>query len=333
MGNKNAFTYRIIGEEEYYRWDEYVDQHPLGTIFHSSKWLNKIKGHPLFLIIELDTVIVGGFSGVSYIKNRQIGFHIPPLTPYAGPLVGRPWEKKSIQEEHDILLFLLENLPSSPHYDFMYKVEHQFIHPYVWKGFSSSVSISYVIDKPFELWLQGMNKNKVREYKKLDEAVQKGDLKVTLNGDISPILDLNQTTATRNGFSFDRSTLEGIFSGDYHHFTRTLLIESEEHGPLSGSIMVYDHRGVYNLINGSIRVDHPVYKTINLYALWDGIHFALSTGRCFDFEGSMLKGVESFYRLMGGEYQYKMRFQKTKALPYLFARLFLQFKNERKSLK
>jgi hypothetical protein len=247
-------------------------------------------------------------------------------------LVSRTWEKKSVQEEHDILLFLLENLPSSPHWDFMYAVDGVFILPFHWKGFNSTMGVTYVVNKPFEEWLSGMNKNKIREYKKLEEAVQKGDLKVTLNGDIAPILDLNQTTATRNGFSFDRPTLEGIFSGEYHDFTRTLLIESEEFGPLSGSIMVYDDRGVYNLINGSVRVDHPIYKTINLYALWDGIHFALSSGRCFDFEGSMLKGVESFYRLMGGEYQYKMRFQKTKAIPYLLARLFLQVKNERKSL-
>ncbi len=333
MAGKVSFEFHIYQPEQFGAWDEYVRLHPNGTLFHTTSWLKRIKGELSVFVVEKEGIIVGGYAGLSYIKNRQKGFHVPPLTPYTGPLVSRSWEKKSVQEEHDVLNFLLENLPNAPHWDFMYAVEDTFIHPFHWKGFSSSMGVSYVINKPYDTWLSGMNKNKIREYKKLEEAVQKGELKVTLNGPIAPILDLNQVTASRNGFSFDRPTLEALFSPTDHSCTRTMLIESAEFGPLSGSIMVFDDKGMYNLINGSVRVDHPVYKTINLYALWDGIQFALSSGRFFDFEGSMLKGVESFYRLMGGEYQYKMRFQKTNSIPYLLARLFLQFKSERKSLK
>lgn len=333
MSIKAGYVFKEYTSDQYIFWDEFVKLHPHGTLFHSTSWLKSIKGKLAVYVVERDSQIVGGYAGLFYVKNRQKGFHIPPLTPYSGPLVGRSWEKKSVQEEHDILIFLLEQLPHSPHWDFLYGVEGQFIHPFHWKGFSSSLAVSYVIEKSYDEWLAGMNKNKIREYKKLEEAVNKGSLKVILNGPVAPILDLNQVTAQRNGFSFDRQTLEALFTKSENLSIRTMLIESEEYGPLSGSIMIYDDQAVYNLINGSIRVEHPVYKTINLYALWDGIHFALTTGRKFDFEGSMLKGVESFYRLMGGEYHYKMRFQKTASLPYLFARLFLQFRGERKPMK
>jgi len=56
----------------------------------------------------------------------------------------------------------------------------------------------------------------------------------------------------------------------------------------------------------------------------------LTTGRIFDFEGSMLKGVEAFCRLMGGTQAPCYRVQKSASLRYSLMRAANQIKNDRK---
>ena len=35
--------------------------------------------------------------------------------------------------------------------------------------------------------------------------------------------------------------------------------------------------------------------------MWEGIQFAAKKSKCFDFEGSMIEGIENFVRQFGGE--------------------------------
>jgi hypothetical protein len=39
---------------------------------------------------------------------------------------------------------------------------------------------------------------------------------------------------------------------------------------------------------------------VNVLNVYESITYALSKNKAFDFEGSMLRGVEKFYRAMGG---------------------------------
>jgi hypothetical protein len=64
--------------------------------------------------------------------------------------------------------------------------------------------------------------------------------------------------------------------------------------------------------------------------LYKGIEFALTSGRKFDFEGSMLQGVETFYRLLGGKQVSVYRVQKSPSLIYSIIRAANQIRNDRK---
>lgn len=322
---------RLLKSNEFTLWDQYVDRHPAGTIFHKTGWL-KLVGYDLQVItVWIDEKIIAGVALVSTVKTKIKGYHIPPYTQYFSPLYGHPESKKnSITEEHECIQILLEKIKSAKHIDFRLPGGHQSILPYHWKGYESVVNITYVINGTLEAYLSGLNKNKLRELKKLQGLVETGELQVESNISETDLAHLLKQTSERKGFNARTDLAIKLVMQSDASFAKKMVIRSREHGIMSFGFFPYDNKAVYNLINASVRVNDPVLKTVNLLLLYQAIEFALNSGRKFDFEGSMLPGVESFCRLMGGKQVPVYRVQKSGSLIYSVLRAAKQIKNDRK---
>lgn len=324
------FSGRELASPQWEDWNSFVISHPQGTIFHTTGWLSAIgEKIRVFTVWESD-LLIGGMALLQTVKFGTAGYHVPPYTQYFSPLYHHPKQKDSLSAEHDCIGILLDMISGAAQVDFKLPAGHQSILPYHWKGFDCSVSITHVITGNLEAYLQQLNKNKLRELKKLQALAGEGEL--TVGDDISreELEHLVRQTSERKKFNANNSIVCSLVENIDPSMARKVVVRSRTHGLLAFGFFPYDDKAVYNLVNASVRIDDPVLKTINLFLVYNAIEFALTSGRNFDFEGSMLRGVEAFCRLMGGRQVPVYRVQKSASLRYSLLRAARQIKNDRK---
>ncbi len=322
---------RLLTKEEFPAWNSFIDILPEGTIFHKTTWLELISPEiEIYAVLE-ENEIIAGVALIKTKKNSISGYHIPPYTQYFSPLYGKSdRNKNSLTDEHTCIRALLEKIKDAGHVDFKLPKGHQSILPYYWKGYESSVSITHIISGTLADYLKELNKNKVRELKKLQQQVASGEIIIEENISESALIHLLKQTVERKGFDAKSAIAVKLVMKADQSFAKKFVIRSSEHGLLAFGFFPYDNKAVYNLINASVRVSDPVLKTVNLLLLYQAIEFALNSNRTFDFEGSMLPGVETFCRLMGGRQVPVYRVQKSSSLRYSLIRAAYQVKNDRK---
>jgi len=322
---------RILQKEEFNRWNDFVDTHPAGTIFHKTTWLQLINSQiSIYVVMDADEIIAG-VALIKTTKFKTTGFHIPPYTQYFSPLYRSDEKgKHSLTEEHTCIKLLLGEIRNSAQTDFKLPRGHQSILPYHWKGFETSVTITHIITGTLQDYLSNLNKNKLRELKKLQQLVASGDITIEQEIKENELLHLLQQTSERKGFDARSALVVKLVIESDVSFAKRFIIRSREQGLLAFGFFPYDSRAVYNLVNASVRITDPVLKTVNLLLLYQAIEFALNSGRTFDFEGSMLPGVEAFCRLMGGTQVPVYRVQKSSSLAFSLLRAAKQIKNDRR---
>jgi hypothetical protein len=79
---------------------------------------------------------------------------------------------------------------------------------------------------------------------------------------------------------------------------KLLYAVDKDENVYSGALFIYDKNVCYDLIGGT----DPKYSSSGAHTLllWEGIKFASTVSRSFDFEGSMIEGIEKFFRHFGG---------------------------------
>ena len=322
---------RKLNRDEFDSWNRFVDEHPEGTIFHKTVWLNLIDPLVEIYSVWMNDEIKAGVALIKTTKNGVTGFHIPPYTQYFSPLYAYvPGKKRSLTEEHECIRVLLEEVKDAKQIDFKLPRGHQSILPYHWKGFESTVRITHIVTGSLESYLKELNKNKARELKKISGLAEAGEIIVEDNISEADLRHLLKQTSERKGFDAQDAVAINLVINSDISFAKKVVIRSREHGLLAFGFFPFDNKAVYNLINLSIRVTDPVLKTVNLLLLYKAIEFALNNKKIFDFEGSMLPGVESFCRLMGGIQAPIYRVQKSSSIRYSLLRAANQIKNDRK---
>lgn len=322
---------KILKEDEYVLWDKFVKDNPSGTIFHTTSWLKMMKKELSIYTVWQDEKIKAGVALIKTSKNAINGYHIPPYTQYFSPLYGS-FSNSSLTDEHECLAAVLGMIKNARHVDFKLPRGHRSVLPYHWKGFESSVTLTHIISGTLDTYLANLNKNKARELKKLQTMVEAGEISIESEINKTDLHFLLQQTSNRKEFNANSDMVENIVNSAAGSFAKKIVIRSATHGLLAFGFFPYDNKAVYNLINASVRITDPVLKTINLLLLYKAIEFALSTGRDFDFEGSMLPGVEAFCRLMGGTQMPVYRVQKSPSIGYSLLRAAKQIKNDRKKM-
>jgi hypothetical protein len=326
-----SIVIKILSNQQFELWDRFVDEHPQGTVFHTTNWLRLVNPEIEIFTAWDNDQLMAGVALIKTRKNSVNGYHIPSYTQYFSPLYINAGNRKgSLTEEHTCIQALLHAIRNDSHLDFKLPRGHQSILPYHWDGFETSVSITHTITGTLEEYLSGLNKNKLRELKKLQSMVNTGELSIEEKVQENELAKLMEQTELRKGFDSNAVVAARLIMETGDGVSKKVLIRSKAHGPIAFGFFPYDKKAVYNLINASVRISDPVLKTVNLLLLYTAIEFALTTGRTFDFEGSMLPGVETFCRLMGGTQVPVYRVQKSGSLKYSLLRAAKQIKNDRK---
>ncbi len=273
-------------------------------VFASKQWLS-IYGSSLNCvgIYKDEHQLIGGFF---YLVTKKFGFNfikLPPYTPHCGLFfVNESKNKSSLnnfsKEIMDEVCNYISNLNSALTV-LAFPSQIVDLQPFIWNKYKVVPNYTYRIDLSKSMeeivsHFDSKNRNVINKATKEQvEVVQNSMSKQELYEHF-----FSSLSATKANIY--QSELENIFL-KFSDESNSFSMEAKKEGKRLGVVYcIYDKRNCYYLLGG---VDKSAgVQGINNLLVKESIDKAKQLGcSIFDFEGSMLKGVEKFFRSFGPE--------------------------------
>lgn len=279
-------------------------------LFSQYFWMDAVCGPDDWdvIIIEENDNILGTMA--YYLNSIDNKFEIrkAPLTQNNGILFyypeGLKYDRmKSFEYKvADAIIDKLEKLNIKRYRQYFH---HSFTNwlPFYWRGYTQSTRYTYVIKDTsnMDVLYNRFNGNVRKHIKKSKEIVTVKEGMSSRN-----FYELNEQTYLRQGIEIPYSF--ELFNKLYENLLDKKCLEifyaSDESDNIhSAALFSYDATSVYYLMSGSVE-EFRESQSLTLL-IYEGIKLANRLGKSFDFEGSMKKNIERFFRQFGAEqYQY-----------------------------
>jgi len=284
-------TYSALEKD---RWDDFVLNQTIGTIFHTSLWLSQFStGFPTILIIQKEDRLVAGFP---FIVNSKLGLKRilqPPLTPYFSPVFA---DSLSVEEKSRYFYALIDHLSNPDILQLTFPPENDEYQDYsAFPSFEITDHPTNIIssDKKPEDLLGDYKKSLRYEVRKAG----RNGLKVKHNIPWQKVRIMAEKSLRHASKTFPLTSphyLQLCEHLDKENRIHSLGVFDADDRCLAAQLLVTDHRMAYNLLFG---IDRN-YSKLNAGPLLmhHAIKWALEVGLNFDFEGSSIPGVNRFFQ-------------------------------------
>ncbi len=222
---------------------------------------------------------------------------MPHFTKYMGPWIIE--EYRSLKWEAKIFKYFIDQLPKV-------MLVRQNFHPilknwlpFYWAGFRQTTAYTYRLDRQNEekLWA-GLNRNMRRN---IEGAIKRG-ISIRESNDLKGFYDLNAFSFKRQGLQIPY-TYECLVRHDealsLREKRKIFIAVHPDGSPMAGGYLMIDGDTVYYHLSG----EDALFRSegAGILLLWNSILWAFSQDNIqfFDFEGSMIKGVEAVRRQFG----------------------------------
>lgn len=292
-----------------------VDGQASGSIFSQPWWLDAVApGSWGEVVVEKGGHV---YARLPYVIKRKYGLTMltmPMLTQTLGPWL-RPYPGKyanRLSEEKQLMTELIEQLPRFDLFrqNFHYSITNWL--PFYWKGFQQTTRYTYVIDDLtnfdaiFEEFAQSKRKN-----------IRKASNLVTVKHDLpaKDFYDNHVLTLSKQSekilYSFD--LFERIYYSAYKHQAgKTFYCVDNDNNIHAAIFVVWNEYSAYYLIS-TIDPDFRNSGSATLL-IWEAIQYLAGKTQRFDFEGSMIEGVENSFRSFGARQIPYFQISKTSSL-------------------
>jgi hypothetical protein len=292
-------------------YDELVATSPQGSIFCTSWWLDAVAGgqwRPNEL--EESGRIVAAWPTV--VQSSRLGdVHAgASLTPFLGPLFPPGEGARRRSREIAFVESLLERIGPFAHLEARCNPAFDYWTPLRWHGFRQTTNYTWRLPdlQDLEKVFAGFREN-IRGHVR---AAEKSGMTVR-EAELPEFLELH-----RRRFDRDPQGIESIDAAARRRDARTILVARDGGGRArAGGYFVHDERFTTYLLAAT---DAEARGAASL-VLWEAIKRASARGTAFDFEGSMLRQVESFVRSFGGVPTPYSIVWRTRSAPMRAARL------------
>lgn len=282
----------------------YADLSAQASVFNSPKWLSIYgKGLKLLGLFNNDDKLFGAFYIYVEKKAGITRYRSAPYTPHCGLFFTNPSKNRSSINsfnkdviEH-IVDYLNSKKPSLLTLAFPTKFnDMQFFN---WSGYKVVPNYTYQIDlnqsvEDITKEFDSKNRNVISRVEKEGHSISDSCDKETL-------------------YNFLNTALAGAGAKVYPQFLKTIIcnysnpdnsfvfVLKNKEGHISSAVMcIYDKHASYYLLAGNNR-DHMINGANNLLVQKSIIKAKELGCKVFDFEGSMIKSVEKFFRSFGGQ--------------------------------
>lgn len=286
------------------------------SIFEESWWLDAVApGQWKELKIEKDGELVARWPIVLSGNKMKI----PKYTQTIGIWLN-PKYVQTIADEESVYLQLIDQLPKNVKTEWSLAPENRFYLPFVWNGFNVSVGASYVIDNLYEV-----DAIFARLSKSMQRDIKQAAKKVTVkeSEDIDKLIEMSLATYSRQGRAYivKPGNLRRVYEAAKEHSACSLLAAKDADGNVhSMTLFVYDENKCYYLV-GASDPKLNAKSCANTLLLWEGIKMASQHSKVFDFEGSTIQGIGTYFRRFGSKFTYHFIIKKEGLLGELFQML------------
>jgi hypothetical protein len=212
-----------------------------------------------------------------------------PLTPFLGPLFPPGEGARRRSREIAFVESLLERIGSFAHLEARCNPAFDYWTPLRWHGFRQTTNYTWRLPDltDIDAVFSGFREN-IRGHVR---AAEKSGMTVG-EAALPEFLELH-----RQRFASDPQAIQRIDEAARQREARTILVARDADGRArAGGYFVHDNRFTTYLLAAT---DAEARGAASL-VLWEAIKRASARGTAFDFEGSMLRHVESFVRSFGG---------------------------------
>lgn len=293
MSNKNTYI-------------EFCNNNDDIPLFHQPWWLDIMTNSNWDVVISIDkNNNVKAVFPYSVKKKYGMSFILQPvLTPQLGILYFYPNDLVkqtsiySFQNKHAKVL--IEQLPKGSVYE-SYKFVPDFNNwlPFFNKGYEQSTRYTYILNdiKNHEAIYNGFSNTIKRQIKEAQ-----GKVTITEEDNICLVYTMVKESLKRQNtkFALTREILKSIEKKYLELNNGKVLIARDENGKVNaGVFVIWDRQKAYLLgVGTDLEFDK---SNATKLLIWQAIKHTSQYVDKFDFEGSMLPGVERLYRSFGGK--------------------------------
>lgn len=202
-------------------------------------------------------------------------------------------------KQKELLEALLAQLPKKKSVDIVLHCSQEYILPFRWFGYQIEPTFSYRIEDLSDLAAVEQNFSK-----SVKRDINRGKKTLTVDcadGGTEELIELQNETYRRQkrknpiDNAFTRAVMEGALAAGHG---RVMIARDENGAPHAGCFVVYDENACYHLLSGQNTAFGNDGAMPLLFSA--EIAFAAKVSRVFDFEGSMVEGIEQVFRRYGG---------------------------------
>ncbi len=317
------YEFRILNETEFEKWDNLVDSSYEGTLFHKSYWLKNVHNEPLIFGYFKNGLLYAGFTGT--IIKRKLGysyFGTPLLTPYSCPVFPPVSGKKvthysNCKEILEEMIIELRKIYKNIEIKLSPWIND--IQPFIWNNFENKTRFTYILDiRNIETVWNNLDSGSCRN--DINKGIKDG-LIVENCADFDLLISLVEDTFDRQDCSMEhfRKLSYKIFEElNKRKQCRIFICRNKDGEPIAGNMIIWDSKRSYYILGGykSEKKHHGGSSMV----LWEAIKYSseILGLKEFDFEGSMLRHVERFFRKFGGD----LRGYQTVSIKGMFGNLY-----------
>jgi GNAT acetyltransferase-like protein len=284
------------------------------AIFQQPWWLDAVApGHWDAVTVERDGRVVARLPYVMRGRRRLRVLTMPPLTQTLGPWLERSAAKpaEALSAEHELLATLEAALPAADAFVQHFSPTMLNALPFYWAGYRLELQYTHRLEglgSEEALW-DGLRGNIRREIRKARKRVEVRD-----DLELDRFHAIWAKTFARQGLRAPVSLagLERLDAACAARGARASLCARDDAGRVHAvSYVVWDRHAAFYLIGGG----DPELRTSGAGSLlmWESIMRAREVTDVFDFEGSMLRPVERFFRAFGGRQTPYLRVSRARA--------------------
>jgi Acetyltransferase (GNAT) domain len=289
-------------------------------IFMQNGWLDAVCRAGVSWDVALTHDEKGRILGVlAYQIKQKWGLRIlsePFLSPFCGIWIKEKTFKNRHEQYHfekKIIAKLIDDLPPFHFAHFRFSTNNADWQPFFWAGFKQTTRYTYQLNlKNEDNFFAQFNQNTQRNIRKAEQKMS-----ISTADDLDTFLKISNLTFERQNkkSSIPHSIWQSADAFLKNNNLKTVYFARDTEGSLEGAVyIIFDKKTAYYLAGGSTETGR---KNGAMHFL---LHKAIEDARqrgleFFDFEGSMLQGVESFFRGFNGQlmpysavWKYKNRF-------------------------
>ena len=298
---------RYIKESEYHEWDDFVHNHPDGSVFHCSYWLKNLFDSlsakiefRIICIFDKNGNILGGFAfGIKKAGGILSILFPPPNTLYWNILVSSrdtKYQGKNISYKRELIQSILNIMEDDLDIiNFIVPNSTFDIRPYTWKGYFQKVLYTYILkiddlDSTYDLFDPSL-KRQIKKGERSNYNINSGNNQ-----------DLAETFLKLQSLSFDRQSKS--FSFQEKNFLKFIAsirdivnlqfyIIYQENKPVYGISLLIDKNIAYYWLAGG---DPDFFDTgLNQLLLWNIIKDLKEKDiKYFDFVGTNTESITNY---------------------------------------